>query len=58
MSKIHHPNTRAERLRLKEVKREKKLQAAEKRLERLRRKALLQKEAEDGPADDYEGNLQ
>jgi hypothetical protein len=55
---VKHPSTRAERLRLKEVKREKKLQAAEKRLERLRRKALLSKETEDGPADDYEGNLQ
>lgn len=55
---MKHPSTRAERLRLREIKNAKKLQAAEKRLERLRRKALLSKETEDGPADDYEGNLQ
>lgn len=55
---MSHPSIRAERLRLKEIKNAKKLQAAEKRVERLRRKALLQKEAEDGQSDDYEGNLQ
>lgn len=54
---MKHPSSRAERLRLKEVKREKKLQASEKRAERLRRKALLSKEIPDEPEGDYEGNL-
>lgn len=54
---MRHPSTRAERLKIKEKKDAKKLQAAERREERLRRKALLSKEAEDGTKDDYEGNL-
>jgi uncharacterized membrane protein YdbT with pleckstrin-like domain len=54
--KTHHPNSRAERLRLREIKVEQKAKAKEKRLERLRRKALLEKETEDGLTDDYEGN--
>lgn len=53
---MKHPNSRAERLRLREIKRVQKATAEEKRLERLRRKALLQKETEDGLTDDYEGN--
>lgn len=56
---MRHPSTRAERLRLKEIKREKKLQTSEKRLERLRRKALLssQKETANGFEDDNTGDI-
>ena len=52
-----HPTSRADRLRLREIKNEQKAKAAEKRAERLRKKALLSKETEDGLTDDYEGNL-
>jgi len=52
-----HPTSRAERLRIKEIKNEKKSKASEKRLERLRRKALLQKETPDGAEDDNEGDI-
>jgi len=67
--KTHHPNSRAERLRLREIKLEQKAKAAEKRAERLslriRREealgyetdAVLKKAKKDGLTDDYEGNL-
>ena len=67
---MKHPNSRAERLRLKEIKNEKKSKASEKRLERLQRKALLsrwaqpigwsgtiQKETPDGAEDYNEGDI-
>lgn len=50
---MRHPSTRAERLRLKEIKFAKKTkEAAEQREARLRRKALLSKEVSDGSEDD------
>lgn len=53
---MKHPNSRAERLKIKEKKNEKKRQSAEAREARLRRKALLA-ETEDGHQDHYEGNI-
>ena len=54
---MKHPNSRAERLKIKEKKNEKKRQTAEAREARLRRKQLLLQEAEDGHQDHYEGNI-
>jgi len=54
---MKHPTSRAERLKIKERKSVQKAKAQEKREERLLRKALLSKEAEDGLTDDYEGNI-
>lgn len=58
---MKHPNSRAERLKIKEKKNEKKRQTAEAREARLRRKQLLlqqsktsfDQEVQDGHPDDY-----
>lgn len=50
---MKHPNSRADRLRIKEQKNEKKKRDSEERAERLRRKELLSKEIEDEFQDDY-----
>lgn len=50
---MKHPTSRAERLKIKEKKNEKKRQTAEAREARLRRKALLLQEVQDGHPDDY-----
>lgn len=54
-----HPTSRAERLRIKEIKYAKKRSIQkEEREQRLLKKALLSKEAKDGPEGLYEGDIQ
>ncbi len=53
---MKHPTSRAERLKIKEKKNDKKRQTAEAREARLRRKALLA-EIQDGHQNHYEGNI-